>query len=174
MQRHGNNTITRDYVLPDFINIRRGHVRDARAHATEPLGQDQQIVKMNNERIQVPEILFHPSDVGIKQIGISNAIHYCIESLPEQYRAQLYGNIVLMGGNCCFPQFRERVQQDVRTLADQVYVVKVKLPAQPIFEAWKGGQRLVNEYNSWIESRFVSRKEYGESGWQRCMEKFDI
>lgn len=33
---------------------------------------------MNNERFTVPEILFRPSDVGLEQIGISEAISHVI------------------------------------------------------------------------------------------------
>ena len=38
---------------------------------------------MNNERFTIPEMLFHPSDVGIQEMGLSEAIVYSIESLDE-------------------------------------------------------------------------------------------
>lgn len=38
---------------------------------------------MNNERFCVPEVLFHPSDIGIHEMGIPEAIVHCVESLPE-------------------------------------------------------------------------------------------
>ena len=37
---------------------------------------------MNNERFAVPEILLNPSDVGIQEMGIAEAIHHSITSLP--------------------------------------------------------------------------------------------
>ena len=42
-----------------------------------------QIIRMTNERFSVPEILFHPSDVGIQEMGIPEAIVHSISQTPE-------------------------------------------------------------------------------------------
>ena len=41
-----------------------------------------QIVRMNNERFAIPEVLFNPSDIGIQEMGISEAIVHSINSCP--------------------------------------------------------------------------------------------
>ena len=46
------------------------------------IGEADQVLKMNNERFQIPELLFHPSDIGMKQAGIAEAISQAIESCP--------------------------------------------------------------------------------------------
>lgn len=33
---------------------------------------------MNNERFAIPEILFRPSDIGIEQIGLAEAINHVV------------------------------------------------------------------------------------------------
>ena len=38
---------------------------------------------MNNERFAVPELLFHPSDVGVQEMGVAEALVYAISTLPE-------------------------------------------------------------------------------------------
>ena len=38
---------------------------------------------MNIERFSVPELLFHPSDIGLEEMGIPEAIGHCVSSLPE-------------------------------------------------------------------------------------------
>ena len=38
---------------------------------------------MNNERFAVPEILFHPSDIGIQEMGIPEAITHAVNCLSE-------------------------------------------------------------------------------------------
>ncbi len=38
---------------------------------------------MNNERFAIPEILFHPADIGIQEMGISEAIVHSINCRPE-------------------------------------------------------------------------------------------
>jgi actin-related protein 6 len=65
------NTIIQEYVLPDFINNTTGHIR---TKADKPHLSDQQILAMNNERFMIPEILMHPSDIGLEQAGIPEAI----------------------------------------------------------------------------------------------------
>ena len=38
---------------------------------------------MNIERFSVPELLFHPSDIGLEEMGIPEAIGHSVSSLPE-------------------------------------------------------------------------------------------
>ena len=38
---------------------------------------------MNNERFAVPELLFQPSDVGIQEMGIPEAILNSVNSLSQ-------------------------------------------------------------------------------------------
>jgi Actin len=65
MQEHRvdpkNNPIVQEYVLPDLSTNRRGRIRQPDDIVTET----DQILVMNNERFAVPEILFHPDDIGI-------------------------------------------------------------------------------------------------------------
>lgn len=59
-----DNKIIREYVLPDFTTLKRGFLREINKDSEE----DQQALVMNNERFSIPEVLFHPSDVGILQV----------------------------------------------------------------------------------------------------------
>ena len=38
---------------------------------------------MNNERFAVPELLFRPSDVGIHEMGITEAVVHAINTTPK-------------------------------------------------------------------------------------------
>jgi actin-related protein 6 len=66
-----SNPIAREYVLPDYRISHTGFVRDVSIQKStdesgdndDPMATDQ-ILKMNNERICVPELLFQPSIVG--------------------------------------------------------------------------------------------------------------
>ena len=162
------NPITRHYVLPDYTHLKRGYVLSA-GDVAPP---DCQKVRMNNERIQIPELLFHPSDVGINQIGVSHAIFHSIESLPEEVRPHLYANIILTGGSTAFPGFRQRVYDDIRSLANCLYDVNVTLPEQPALEAWFGGQLMARD-SDFLASVSATRKQYEESGAHACLESMD-
>lgn len=38
---------------------------------------------MNNERFAVPEALFNPSDIGIQEMGVAEAVVHAISCIPE-------------------------------------------------------------------------------------------
>ena len=61
--------MSRDYVLPDFTSLRRGYMKSPEESTGRPAVEGEQIIRMNNERFTVPEILFNPSDIGIQQVG---------------------------------------------------------------------------------------------------------
>lgn len=94
----------------------------------------QQILRLNNERFTVPEILFRPSDLGISQMGIPEAICHSIAVCPVEAQPHLYANILLTGGCSLFPGFRERVEAEVRSRAPDDLDVRVTLPAKWAYE----------------------------------------
>jgi actin-related protein 6 len=52
--------VVQEYVLPNFASRRVGHIRST----GEDLLATDQVLYMGNERFLVPEILFHPDDIG--------------------------------------------------------------------------------------------------------------
>ena len=98
------------------------------------------VLRLANERFAVPEIFFNPSDIGIHEMGIPEAIVYSIQNLPEEMQPHFFKNIVLTEGNSLFPGFRDRVFSEVQCLTPINYDVSVVLPENPIFYAWEGGK----------------------------------
>lgn len=70
---------------------------------------DLQTLVMNNERIGVPEVLFNPSDIGLNQCGIAEAIAVAIGRTPPELHTAFFSNILVMGGSSLFEGFRERL-----------------------------------------------------------------
>ncbi|CAH1642944.1 unnamed protein product [Spodoptera littoralis] len=168
-KKGSENTIVKDYVLPDYTSIRRGYLRDI-VKPDEDL--EQQTLRMNNERFAIPELLFHPSDVGIPQMGIPEAIMHSIAACPEEHTETLLENIVLYGGNAMFPGFRDRVYNDVRCLALDHFDVNVTKPDNPITYAWEGGKQIFRDPDFY--SFCVTKEEYDEEGKSLAFERFDI
>ncbi|GAB5574134.1 actin-related protein 6 [Prionailurus iriomotensis] len=196
------NTVMIDYVLPDFSTIKKGFCKfyvwvNVKFALLAGLMEDcwevknlwsempreemvlsgkyksgEQILRLANERFAVPEILFNPSDIGIQEMGIPEAIVYSIQNLPEEMQPHFFKNIVLTGGNSLFPGFRDRVYSEVRCLTPTDYDVSVVLPENPITYAWEGG-KLISE-NDDFEDMVVTREDYEENGHSVCEEKFDI
>jgi len=131
---------------------------------------EKQVLKMNNERITVPEILFNPSDIGITQAGIAESVIPSINSCHSDIQGMLYSNILLMGGNTLFPNFRERFETEVRKLAPDMFPVRVLTPDDPITVAWSGGSKFCCDPNY---HRFVvTKSQYEEFGFELCKRKF--
>ena len=68
----------------------------------------QQVITLCNERFLVPEALFHPSDIGIRQGGIVEATSRCLRSFAPGLRTLLKNNIVLTGGSTRIRGFSDR------------------------------------------------------------------
>ncbi|XP_078090836.1 actin-related protein 6 isoform X1 [Mustelus asterias] len=173
-QLKGNaNTVMRDYVLPDFSTIKKGFCKPLEEMVFNgKYKTSEQILRLTNERFAVPEILFHPSDIGIQEMGIPEAIVHSIQSLPEEMHPHFYKNIILTGGNTLLPGFRDRVYADVRSLTPCDYAVSVLLPENPITHSWEGG-RLLSESSDFMDL-VVTKDDYEENGHCICEEKFDI
>ncbi|XP_027248399.1 actin-related protein 6 isoform X4 [Cricetulus griseus] len=168
-----DNTVMIDYVLPDFSTIKKGFCKPREEMVLSgKYKSGEQILRLANERFAVPEILFNPSDIGIQEMGIPEAIVYSIQNLPEEMQPHFFKNIVLTGGNSLFPGFRDRVYSEVRCLTPTDYDVSVVLPENPITYSWEGG-KLISE-NDDFEDMVVTREDYEENGHSVCEEKFDI
>ncbi|CAH1396441.1 unnamed protein product [Nezara viridula] len=166
-KKYPGNDIVRDYILPDFTNLRRGYAQTL----DQPPVTEQQKLRLNNERFAVPELLFTPSDIGINEMGIAEAVIDSVQACPEEARSHLYKNIILTGGCALFPGFKERLYKDVRASAPDEYEVHITLPPNPITYAWHGGKLISKdpEFYSFV----VTKEEYEEEGSPILMERFD-
>jgi len=132
--------------------------------------EQQQTLKMNNERITVPEILFNPSDIGLDQGGVAELIVEAIEASPKWLHPLLYSNIITSGGTTLYPNFNQRLENEVRALAPIEFPVNVYTTSSPLLTAWNGASAFASLPDF---SRYcVSRQEYQEYGSTICVRKF--
>lgn len=165
------NTIWRDYVLPDYTSIKRGYVRSPE-QTTGKATTTEQIVRMNAERFQTPELLFNPSDIGIEQMGVSEAMMHSVNALPKEVQSHMYSNIVLMGGNAMFPNFKERLVQDLRMLIPEFYDINVTCE-NPVNAAWEGGKALARSKED-LEDKAITKQLYEEQGIAYCVDFYNL
>jgi len=171
LNRGKANYVIRDYVLPDYMEVKRGFVR-APEETTGKAQAGEQIIRMNNERVTVPEILFHPSDVGVQEMGLHESISLSASLVPEELQPYLFKHVVLTGGSAHFPGICDRLEAELRQLVDDDLDVGVSVLGDPTTAAWKGAKRLVREHTDvWKKAR-VTRKEWQEHGNSICAKKF--
>lgn len=110
-----------DYVLPDPNAGKKGFMRPydpllgvkkrksalSGEAGAEALSED--VLVLGNERFTVPEILFTPHDIGMKQAGISDLILQSLSVLPPGLHPVFLANILVVGGNALIPGFMERL-----------------------------------------------------------------
>lgn len=109
-----------DFVLPDPNAGKKGFMRphDPLLNAkkrkgvlsgasAEALSED--VLILGNERFTVPETLFTPGDIGMKQAGISDIILESLSVLPTGLHPAFLANILVVGGNCLLTGFMERL-----------------------------------------------------------------
>ncbi|KAG5669944.1 hypothetical protein PVAND_000233 [Polypedilum vanderplanki] len=157
--KYPENKIAREYVLPDCTTIRRGYLQPP---GTAKKTDDYQMLRLNNERFAVPELLFHPLDIGIDQMGLAEATIHAINACPEETRPHLFANIIVVGGSAKFSGMQTRLYKDIRSMAPEFFTVNVTVPEEPQTYSWYGGQYLANDPN--FEQSLITRQDYEENG----------
>ena len=160
--------VAKDYVLPDFHARSRGIVREydpGRASQVKKLAvgeASEDVLTLRNERFAIPELLFHPSGVGLRQSGLADLVMQSLRVLPFGLWPALLANVVVVGGNALFDGFVPRLQREIAERAPAECVVRVARPTDPITSTWQGGANLARHEH--IKSLAVTKQEYEEHG----------
>uniref|UniRef100_K3X9H0 Actin-related protein 6 n=1 Tax=Globisporangium ultimum (strain ATCC 200006 / CBS 805.95 / DAOM BR144) TaxID=431595 RepID=K3X9H0_GLOUD len=157
------------WILPDFVNSFQGRLRNG-DNPNHPQNDDEQALELGIELITVPEVLFNPSDIGLGQAGLAEAILQAVVACPPELHSALYANILLVGGNTKFVNIRERLERELRSLAPAEYEIVLHQPHDPILTAWDGCTRFATSDE--FECRAVSKQEYEEHGSNICRKRF--
>lgn len=155
--------VTVEYMLPDFTTVKRGYIRQSPSKNTVSEDSDQQSMRLCNERFTVPELLFNPSDVGIQQVGIPEAVIDALKDCPAYAHHELLRNILVIGGTSLFPGFIPRLKSEIRALAPDDLEVSIIFPDDPISYGWYGGKEMAS--NDSFRDIVLTREEYEENGY---------
>lgn len=179
------DSVTIDYVLPDWNEGRRGFSRPhvlARLRAKQAAHSggvvskmlEEEVMTLANERFTVPELLFNPANVGLNQAGIPGAIMQVLDTIPQELWAAMLANVVLVGGSALFPGFREKVERDLRMRVPEDIEIRVGMPERSSAITWacQGGLRLARDDPSKLKEMVVTKQEYEENGAQWTARRF--
>ncbi|KAI0425733.1 actin-domain-containing protein [Xylaria sp. FL1042] len=168
--------IAKDYVLPDFHTRSQGVVRDydptlaSRAKRLAVGESSEDILTLRNERFTIPELLFNPSDIGMRQPGLPDLVLQSLQCLPHGLWPGLLANIFVVGGNSLFEGFTQRLRDEIQKLVPDELTVRVVLAPDPIVNTWLGGVNLAGHAH--FESLAVTKLEYEEHGSAWLARKF--
>ncbi|KAK1836733.1 actin family [Podospora conica] len=167
----GSGGIAKDYVLPDSHTRFHGVVREydpARKKSGAAAAED--VLTLRNERFAVPEVLFHPSDIGMRQPGLGDLVMQSLEVLPVGLWPAMLANVVCVGGNTLFENFIQRLQMEVLERVPDACIVRVARPAEPVVSTWRGAARFAAHEH--VEKVVVTKGEYEEHGAGWVARKF--
>jgi actin beta/gamma 1 len=121
------------------------------------------VIGLDSERFRCPETLFQPSLSGMYALGAHQCIFESITRCDSEMRLQdLYGNIVLSGGNTMFTGIAERMTKEIAALAPDGTKIKVLAPPERKYLPWIGGSILASL--STFLAMCMSKPEYDEWG----------
>ncbi|GAV82488.1 Actin domain-containing protein [Cephalotus follicularis] len=125
---------------------------------------------LTNERFLVPEMIFHPADLGMNQAGLAECVVRAVNACHPHLHPVLYESIILTGGSTLFPQFAQRLEMELRPLVPDNYQVKITTQEDPILGVWRGGSLLASSPD--FEAMCVTKADYEEQGSARCRRRF--
>jgi len=120
-----------------------------------------EVLTLNKERFIPPEVLFKPSISCLESVGIHEIAFNSIQSCDVKIRKELYGNILLSGGNTLFDGFQSRLFTQLRNFAPETKL-GLNTPENPQYSSWKGGSELVK--SGYLDDKWITRAEYDEAG----------
>ncbi|GBF91703.1 hypothetical protein Rsub_04007 [Raphidocelis subcapitata] len=122
----------------------------------------EQVLVLNNELFMVPEALFRPTDIGLQQAGLPEAVAAAVAACHPALAPLLWSNVVLTGGCCRLPGLAERFGGELRSLAPDDFEVGVVAPQDPDLFAWRGASRFgaTQQY----AAAATTRQQYLENG----------
>ena len=108
-----------DYVLPDYNAHKSGFMRPHDPSLTTKMRKMgsmagvgdavEDYMTLGNERFIVPELLFSPGDVGMKQEGLPATVLQSLSGLPPGLWPAMLANILVVGGNSKIEGFMSRL-----------------------------------------------------------------
>ncbi|XP_072168294.1 actin-1-like [Diadema setosum] len=149
------------YVAMDFDTEMERSSRNVKyeAHYVLPDGEH---LTINDERFRAPEALFKPTLLGRENVGIQHYLYGSVAACDVDIRKQLYGNIVLSGGNTMFPGIANRLELEMKRLSPSQCPVKIVASKDRQNLVWVGGSVLSSLHT--FATMWITRKEYNECG----------
>lgn len=123
-------------------------------------------ISLSKERFLLPELLFTPSLINMEYSSLPVAIMDVVEACDIDIRPKLLNNIFLSGGSSMFPNFKNRIYQELelelarRKKKDQI--IRIIAPRERTFSVWVGGSilALIPEFST----NWITRSQYFKDG----------
>eukprot|EP01083_Nonionella_stella_P092215 258056_1 len=163
----GQREIARDikekvaYVAQDYEHelLRCSNSEDTMRIYELPDGNE---IRIASERFRCAEAMFKPYLMGKESKGIHDLIYDAIHKCDIDIRRDLYNNVVLSGGNTMFEGLKERLMNELKSIAPSSVSVNIVAPTDRKYSVWIGGS-ILSSLTSFDEC-WITNDEYDECG----------
>mmetsp|Transcript_24090 Transcript_24090/g.77673 ORF Transcript_24090/g.77673 Transcript_24090/m.77673 type:complete len:281 (-) Transcript_24090:46-888(-) len=126
------NPLRTDYELPEYNSAAPLESRIMEDYADN-------VLRVESERFAVPEILFSPQDVGLRDhAGLTDLVADAILTCDPILHEPLASNVVLCGGGAHLAGLQARLHLELRQTLPAHLAVDVRTLEDPIFAAFRG------------------------------------
>ncbi len=125
---------------------------------------DGRVIELVEERFQAPEIMYHPSWIGLEEMPLDEQVYDAIMACDIDIRPSMYSNVIISGGNTLMPNFAERLEKELKELVPPAArdKVRVEAPEARQYAVWIGGAILASLPA--FKKIVVTQKEWREVG----------
>ena len=123
---------------------------------------DGNMVVVGEESMTAPELMFQPSIIKKKYVGLHELVMEAVGRCEEKLRPRLLSNIVLSGGNSLIPGMDKRLAKELSQILPQDMTVRVQAqPGRELF-TWMGGAHLTKLDS--FQRLWLTKTDYMEVG----------
>ncbi len=123
---------------------------------------DDSVIEIGEERRLAPEILFNPLLREYEYPGLPEILSESINKTNVDLKLQLYGSILLSGGNTNIKGMKERIYKEIKKLAPKNAKIRLHTPSNPENCSWIGGN-IISSLEI-AKKMWISVKEWMEKG----------
>lgn len=120
-------------------------------------------LRVNVERIRIPETYFQPSIMGVDQSGLVETSVETVRSYAPSQRLGLIKNIFFSGGPSLFPNLTTRFANELRPHYPIGTAINVRRAKDPLLDPWRGAALYARD-TSLFDLASVSRQQWEECG----------
>ena len=138
-EKEKNNVESSEFILPDGNSL-----------------------NIKEEKIYCPEALFNPKTMGKEEEGIVESCYNTIQKCDNDLKSEMFGNIVISGGNTNFKGFNNRFLLEMEKIVKDKFKIKIHDVKDKIRAVWEGAN--IFSMKPFMKSMWITKNEFEEYG----------
>ena len=130
--------------------------------ATQYYLPDGNNLKIEDEKVLAPEILFNPSLIGMEYLSLQQMVVTAVNKVDIDLRTKLYNSVLLSGGNTLLRGLPEKLHNEIKKIAPKKLKIKLQIPKNRQYSCWIGGN--VISTLEIFKKMWITKSDFNEKG----------